>query len=432
MVRMDRSMKGFLAFSLTVLLAVGFADAAAAETKIGLDGQIRVRTELDDRLFGKDYIMSRFTLLRTRLGVGATVDDNAKFYVQFQDSRRLGSNSQSGSLVSTSNVDVHQAYFSVKRLWVDGLGMKLGRFEVSLGNERVFGPVGWSNVGRSWEGGMIWYKAEKVTLRGLALKGREFNRPFVPVTENRDFDILGVVADVVDPALQLFFVYEYDADTLLALDGGNNLDRVTLGGYFKNEVEDMNIDYELNAAYQTGTIYDPYELYLTNGPTDPYDINAFLLAFEAGYSFEGERPARVAGAIDYTSGDDDMTDTDWKAYNNLYPTSHKFRGYMDYFVGSEPEGLIDLIARAQVEFAPNWWLAGDLHWFRKAQEYEGLDGDMTTDAGTEIDFTLKTNSVEGVDMVGGASVFFPTEDFAFMEDPNTGMWFYYQLIVNFK
>ena len=83
-------MRHLLAFSLTFVLITSFALTAAAETKIDVSGQIRVRTEFDDRLFGEDYSMNMFTLMRTRLGIGATVDDNARFFIQAQDIRMLG------------------------------------------------------------------------------------------------------------------------------------------------------------------------------------------------------------------------------------------------------------------------------------------------------------------------------------------------------
>jgi hypothetical protein len=407
---------------------MAFALTAAAETEVDVSGQIRVRTEFDDRLFGEENTLNMFTLMRTRLGIGATVDDNARFFVQVQDSRTLGGidafyGMQSGlGLNNTKNLDLHQAYLKVKRLWVDGLGLKLGRFEVAFGDERILGPVGWDNVGRSWEGGMLWYKAEKFTLKGMFLKALEFNAPFKEVTMNRDFSVYALIAKIHDPGLELFWVYEYDADTLfVTADDANDLDQFTIGGYYQNEVD--QIDYHVNAAYQMGKLYDQY------------DISAYMFAGEVGYSFTGERPARVALGIDYASGDDG-SDDEWNTYDNLYYTGHKFRGYMDYFLGSNTVGLIDLMGRGKTELATDWWLMGDFHWFRTAEEY-GVGDCSCSDVGAEIDLSVKTKSVKGVDLTGGASFFFPKENFGEYRfpgtgfDPNTGMWLYYMFTLNF-
>lgn len=449
-------MRSLLSLSVVAAIVLGYALPVMAMTEVEVDGQIRFRTEFDDRYFGPDPVsdedleMAVFHLLRTRLGVGATVADNARFYFQAQDSRKLGDgpslkDSQSGGLMDTHNVDVHQAYLKIMNLWADGLGLKLGRFEVNLGNERVFGSVGWSNVGRSWEGAMAWYKMEKLKLSGMALKRFEPDGPFEQSIDNSDFNVYGIVANLADPAFQFFFTYEQDADDSMVLEGAsleaglaadgdeddcNNLDRMTVGAFYKNNVEDMNIDYAFNAAYQFGNIHGPYG----EPSLDEYDISAYMINLELGYNIEGDHPARLAGAIDYTSGDDDGTDTDWGAYNNLYYTGHKWRGFMDYFVSSNTSGLVDLMGRAHVELFRDWWLMGDFHYFQTAEEYVNplVTDETTSDVGMEIDLTLKTKSIAGAGMMAGASFFMPEDAFAGLEDPDTGMWFYYQFVVNFK
>lgn len=447
-------MRRLAGLSFVMLILAVFAPPARAGTDVDITGQIRFRTEFDDRMFSEDYDMAVFHLLRTRVGVGATVSDNARLFVQFQDSRTLGDGNESGGLLDTHNVDAHQAYLKIMKLWADGLGLKLGRFEVALGNERVFGPVGWSNVGRSWEGAMTWYKMEQVKLAAMALKKWESEGPFKQFADDSDFDVYGIFANLTDPAFQFFFTYERDADdnlvdygsnlkTGLAANGEddecNNLDRMTIGGFFENKVEDMGIDYAFNAAYQFGTIHGPLFT-----PTPQLDISAYMFDLEVGYNIEGERAARVAGAVDYTSGDEDGDDSDWGAYNNLYYTGHKWRGYMDYFAGSPYDitptyGLLDLMGRASMEIAPKWWLMGDFHYFQTAEEYEDpLDTDstdgveMTSDVGMEIDLTLKTKSIDGVGMMAGASYFMPKDAFAAMKDPETGMWYYVQFTVDFE
>jgi len=442
---------------LTALVASALPSQAAAETKIDVSGQIRFRSEFDDRSFDCDAEMSTYHLLRTRLGVGATVDENARFFVQLQDSRTLGAMNQfeelqSGTTQDSKNVDVHQAYLKIRRLWFDGLGLKAGRFEVALGNQRVFGPVGWSNVGRSWEGLMAWYEAEEFRAKAMALKGRELDAPFRQPEESGDLDVYAFVLDLKDPALQVFLSYDRDAGDSMVSDStssgigplagsslaesgddANNMDRITLGAFFENEVEEMHIDYSLNVAYQTGTVHG-----VGGVPGPEYDISAYMVNFELGYTIEGERPARIAGAIDYTSGDEDASDTDWGAYHNLYYTGHKWRGYMDYFTGSNAPGLMDLVGRAKIELSRDWWLFGDVHYFRTAQDYRDPldtnpdDGiDTTNDVGVEVDLTLETKSVQGVRMTGGASLFVPKESFAGFEDPDPGLWFYYQFQVDF-
>jgi len=150
-------------YSILILLLIGgLAAAVYAETEVEVSGQVRVRNEIDGKSFNPDYTTKYFQVMRTRIAIDAIVDSNAHAFVQFQDSRMFGDTDQfgqlqSGTLNDGKNVDIHQAYIQVDRIAVDGLGVKAGRFEFNLGNQRVFGAVGWHNVGRSWEGLEAWY-----------------------------------------------------------------------------------------------------------------------------------------------------------------------------------------------------------------------------------------------------------------------------------
>ena len=423
----------FLVTALTVIVVITLISSLVAETTVGVSGQVRVRSEFDDRMLEPKYTGRTFTLMRTRVNIDANVDDNAQAFIQFQDSRTFGANSQSGTLDDGKNVDIHQAYVRVKRLWGEGWGGQAGRFEVNFGNQRVFGGVGWHNVSRSWEGGLLWYENAVFTATAFSLKALELDDSLW----NHDFDIFGVHVDVIDPNLEFFFSYEYNADMItVASADSNDLDRMTFGGYYNEKFDE--VDVEFNGAYQTGKI------------SDRLDIDAFMFTGEVGYTFPGEGKARIAAGIDYTSGaeytsrtesdadstsgDDDLTFIDPGTYNNLYYTGHKFRGYMDYFVESNLAGLMDLMLRGQISPAPGWLLKGDFHLFTTAQNYiDPLDNTRTTkDVGMEIDITLITKTIKGVSMAGGASFFLPKDSWAGMRDPETGIWLYQMTTVNFK
>ena len=129
-----------------------------AGTDIKFDAQVRARSQYDDKSFDTANSENSYSELRTRLGMSATVDDNAHLYIQLQDSRIIGDNNQfgspsSGTLNDSKNVDLHQGYIKIDKIFGEGWGGQAGRFEFVKGNQRFFGDVGWSNVGRSWEGG---------------------------------------------------------------------------------------------------------------------------------------------------------------------------------------------------------------------------------------------------------------------------------------
>lgn len=411
--------------NLTIFVAIvalfTFGDAATAETEIKVSGQVRLRSETDKKAFDTDAHAKQFTDLRTRLQVEAIIDTNTHAVVQLQDSRRLGGSDQfgspqSGQLTNGANVDVHQAYVQIDHLFWERLSTRGGRFEVNLGNERVFGAVGWSNIGRTWEGGVSWINFDNWKLSAYGLKALELNSS----VENRDFDLYGLTGTFPTAGLELFAFLEHDA-RIFAVDT-NNLDRFSFGGHFKDRFE--QVDLELNGVYQAGEM-------------GRMDIAAFLVTAEVGYNFEGERNVRVAAGIDYASGDDGTDPTETKAYNNLYYTGHKFRGYMDYFVSSNSEGLIDAMLRGKLDIAPKWVVKGDFHFFKTAEDYtiSSPGGPISTsDVGIEIDLSVKTTRVSGVAIQAGLSFFLPKDDFATYSGFSTndaGVWGYSMVTANF-
>ena len=202
-------------FALVAILAIaGFESIAdAAETKLNFTGQLRFRTEGSRRSFSPDATMREYTLLRTRLALDAAIDEDTHVFIQFQDSRFFGGtdlrgHANSGTLNNGSNVDLHQAYIKFNNLFNEHWGFQAGRFEVNLGNQRVFGAVGWSNNARSWEGMDGWFQNGAVQATGYWLKRLERNT----LETGSDFNIYGVNADIKKIGAEVFGFFERDAN----------------------------------------------------------------------------------------------------------------------------------------------------------------------------------------------------------------------------
>ena len=59
---------------------------------------------------------------------------------------------------------------------------------------------------------------------------------------------------------------------------------------------------------------------------------AYAVIANAGYTFKDTwGTPRLAAEFDYSSGDEDPFDDKHQTLDNLYPTNHKFYGYMDFF-----------------------------------------------------------------------------------------------------
>ena len=413
-------------FVLLLLTAFALTSSAAAETELTVKGQVRSRTEGDNRSFDPNARTLSYSDLRTRAQIEALVDQNTDVFVQFQDSRRLGGQDASGSdnsgtLNNGTNVDVHQAYIKIRRLWNNGPGLQLGRFEVNFGNQRVFGAVGWSNVGRSWEGVRLSSQSSNHTGQLFWLKRRELNNK----STNSDFDILGVHSDIKSIGLQLLAFYEYDGRKVTDSAGSprNVLDRINLAAFLKRKTDKFL--FEANGVFQTGK-----QLNTSYSTTLEQDISAFLITAEGRVTLNPENKAWVGAGVDFASGDNDPTDSDFKAYNNLYYTGHKFRGHMDYFIGSNVEGLIDLYLRGSMSPANGWTVSADLHHFSTHEDYMGADSATGKKVGVEIDLYARTTNIKGATAQFGVSVFQPAELYA-GKDADPGIWAYLMFTANF-
>ena len=107
--------------------------------------------------------------MRVRLNAAFQPADKISTIIQLQDSREYGF--ELGTLADTHNVGLHQAYVQVNDLFIDKLTLNIGRMELVYAGQRLIGAIGWHNVGRSFDGEVLRYKAsEKLTVDLLGTK----------------------------------------------------------------------------------------------------------------------------------------------------------------------------------------------------------------------------------------------------------------------
>lgn len=403
------------------------------EVKLDISGQIRWRGEIERKIIHPAVGTRNFSLLRTRIMTRANIKDNAQAVVQFQDSRMFGCHDASGTLNSLDNVDIHQAYIQIEHLWKNGPGFRAGRFEVNLGNQRIFGAVGWHNVGRAWEGLTAWKDLGNINLAGYWLKQNERNN----ASFNLDFDVFGLTADINQIDIQALAFYEYKADypsilidpyTILGSQY-RALKRISTGFY--GDWQYKTFDIEANAVFQFGRKQEWGTDTAGNKTDQLRDISAFMFTVEVWHTFSSKTKPGLAAGIDYTSGDD-KSDDKIETYNNLYYTGHKFRGYMDYFIESDSSGLMDIVLKGKFNPAHGWTCRADFHYFTRTADYIDFNSKKTQDVGVEIDLTAQTGNIAGVNLDLGTSIFFPTESFAGYSNPDPAWWGYIMMTADFS
>jgi hypothetical protein len=409
---------------------VGFlpVDSSAQGIRIAegitLDGQIRARGELDNKDFNSDNSLNESSGLRTRLGLTIDKIENTKIYIQLQDSRGFGDNS--GALDNDINLGIHQAYVRFKDPWDLGISAQVGRFEMKYGRQRVIGVVGWSHIGRTFDGLLFNYDHKYVDADFFIV---ELSRhEYFAYLGDRRNTLFGWYTKWLDEHFHLFALYNWDRVS----DPGNDyLKRWTLGSHY-NRTTSSGLDVNLDFAWQTGDVVSQ----ITFGAVQ--DIAAYMFAAEIGYTFNSEVNPRIAAGVDIASGNDYEDPDKEKTYRDMYYTGHAFRGYMDLFVTTPPEGLSDLFLRTSIQPHERIYLAMDFHHFNTTQDYTFVvyeNGypmiDESNSLGQEFDFTARANVYDGLMLQAGASLFFPSDDWK-GEDADMGAWFYTMLTANLK
>jgi hypothetical protein len=124
--------------------------------------------------------------LRTRLDLLASMDDDLAAFIQIQDVRLWGSESNTLLDFSANGLDIHQAYVDLVKAEDGGFMGRFGRQEVNFGGQRLVGAVNWTQQARAFDGirvgtgGSVGHfdvfaakLADEVLIRALESPGRD-------------------------------------------------------------------------------------------------------------------------------------------------------------------------------------------------------------------------------------------------------------------
>jgi hypothetical protein len=376
--------------TLLIMSVVGILLADSNPLKFS--GQIRQRFEMVDKDFSDTTGFNNQNYLRTRFAVSFDNDDYSTF-VQLQDSRIFGTETNTLKDGTADALDVHQAYFKLKNLFGMPLSAKVGRFEVAYGPQRLIGVVGWHNIGRSFDGVIFNFSNDFANVDFFNLKQVEA----ATVNDDDDFNVRGAYANLS--------LLEGQTTQAFAIQNG---DRLTFGGYGKGAF--AGVSYELEFAMQNGA------------ESDDVNYGGMMYGLNAGYKIAG---VTLSAGIDLVSGDDTATTDVNESFYTLYATNHKYYGYMDYFLNipahTDELGLQDIHVKMSgikvAEFGVN-------------VAYHLFNADQSADAfGNELDITLIKPIAEKVKVVAGYSLFMPGKLKA--ENGANGSFAYLMTIVNF-
>lgn len=356
--------------------------------------------------------------------------------------------------------DLHQAFVTIGNHKEFPLSLKIGRQEFIYGEERILGAFGWNNIGRVFDSAKLrwqteWFGADFFSGRVVIPQDDRFNVP-------NDYDwfsgVYATSAKIPKHSLDVY-LFSRNASAQAATaephpqaPQPSARDIYTLGVRLKSTPGQLgNWDYTLDLIGQLGNFRDTR----AGAPAERLDHQAYAVVAQGGYTFKDAwGTPRFGLEYSHGSGDSDPTDDKHETFENLFPTNHKFYGYMDFF---SLQNLHNIRAIAQIKPHPRLSVALEGHLFWLADTSDnlytaagtprggtgatpgtgyGINPNYSSYVGSEVDLIAGYALTRFAQLEAGYAHFF-TGDYIeqSLSAPTRGStdanWLYVQLNVNF-
>ena len=373
----------------------------ALETNFSAEARLRIENFHDD----ESSTSATASYFRSRLSADLK-KSIYNLHFQLQDSRLLGY--QSSSLNSNQNIlDLHQVYANINGPFNGRNKIKIGRFEMPLGKQRLFGRSNWSNFGKSFEGIILRRNTKKGNIKFFHL----INGDLYPLDDQFDYKINGVYGAtrfsfnksklkqkidsnklLNDNPLQLD--YYFFSENIVLTPKENIQQRQTLGFRLEKGFSTFVIESEL--ATQYGVYYSD-------------KIDAHLASINLRIPINKGPIRFVAFSKEYISGDEyhlGGSDGVLSGFAKPFGSSHLYHGYYDNplhtkFSDNTHQGLnewyikADLLLPFKIDFIIKY------HDFKDAVDINRY--------GSELDFVFSKKLLLGGEIIQGVSIYFPDQ-----------------------
>jgi hypothetical protein len=374
-----------------------------------------------------------WALLRFRLGMQWKPTSWFRFYVQGQDAREWLSDRSDFPGISgaegDNTFDLRQAYVEIGDIGKFPLILKAGRQTMEYGDERLIGRSTWNNFGRTFDAVKLAYVQPTWRLDAFAssvvvIRRGEFDKSDLfdgnEVDRQQIFSGLYFTHETRFGLVDLYGLWLSQANGNNANTAGNLPDVKpkgddrdaqhtsfgTYGGRLRGDPKKLHgFEWEVEGAYQNGEVRD-------------LALSAFAIHGGLGYNLDRPWKLRLWAEYNFATGDEDRTDQSSQTFQNLFPSNHRFYGYMDLFSWQNihnPEVSFRLQPHknvsVQLDYHGFWLATNEDAWYRNngvtnVRPLNAKASNASTFVGTEIDFTVTWKVNKHLDLQTGYSHFF--------------------------
>jgi hypothetical protein len=374
----------------------------STNVNVSFGGKVRLRWEHWENFSFAPKNDDDFLLARLFLYGDLKLGQSARLFVEGISAQSSDRDLPGGErTIDVDSLDLHQAFVD---LTAGAFTLRPGRQELLYGKQRLISPLDWANTRRTFDGGKIMYKegawqVDAFGTRPVIVKKYDENSSY------SDQEFYGVYATHKISGQLNYDVYALGLDKegvrFGAVTNGADESRYTIGTRVWGMCPKSALDYDVEAAWQFGDYADQ-------------DIAAWMLAIEAGYTWDTSWKPRAWLGFDYASGDDDPSDGDLGTFNQLFPLGHAFLGYIDT-VGRQ--NIVDYSGGLSVKPRSNLTLKLDGHVFQRVEKEDALynaggavvragDTGSSRDVGQEVDLLARYELDRHTSVLLGYSRFF--------------------------
>ncbi len=370
---------------------------------------------------------------RTKVHVGYKPQSWLQFYVQGRDSRSTGDDRATNS--DSDQWELYQAYAQIGNPKEFPLSLKIGRQELSYGEERFIGKSDWGNTGRVFDAAKLRFEQGDYSVDGFIGRINVVDDNSLNLVNDYEF-FSGVYAGAKNliPKMDthLYFISRNNAGTTVTTDR----DVYTVGARLASLPGQFgNWDFALEFAGQFGTM-------------GTRDHTAFASFVTAGHTWKDAAwTPRLGIQYDWGSGDEDSTDTKSGTFDQLYGTNHGKYGYMD-IIGLR--NIHDPHLRFSAKPHKDLTVAADLHAFFLSNDRDsfysesgtartgsyGVNPQFSKYLGSELDIVFNYSATKWWTLQAGYAHFFVGSYIKSSVESGGGTvtdadWVFFQTIFNF-
>lgn len=383
-----------------------------ATLKFGLESRYRFEYRDDFTLNNQTYEDDAVNLLRNRVNADLKIkskdsDRSYRFFVEGQAAQSFAQSEVNKTNLFVNQIDLRQLFVEVNKPFKEiPLTVKVGRQELSYGDERFVGPLNWTNTARVFDAVKVIYSPrEWLQLDSFFANVVRNEKTVADKTVHSD-DFYGLYLaykKIKDHVIDSFLFVRHTSDPSLVSERTGvrgTLTEYTFGNRLKGKKG--RVDYGTEYALQFGRrAHDKVE--------------AWAFHQELGYTFSKTNGApRFYAEYNHASGDRDPSNGTVGTFDNLFPTNHNKYGLIDFM---SLKNMNNVMLGASVKPCKKVQLSSEFSWFfLDAKEsawfnasggiFRAANANASTQLGEELDLVMNYTINKYLSALIGYSHFF--------------------------